>query len=106
MIFLYSDELDKWSKLGAVEVKSVFSRQNNNGKKYVQDLLWEDRNEIANLYCNSARFYTCGSANKLGVSVKACFIKIIAEMQQCDEEEAKKILEKLSIDRFSVDVFA
>ncbi|CAF4344452.1 unnamed protein product, partial [Rotaria sordida] len=28
--FLYSDELNKWSKLGAVEVKSVFSRQNNN----------------------------------------------------------------------------
>ncbi|CAF1071748.1 unnamed protein product [Rotaria sordida] len=104
--FLYSDELNKWLKLGAVEVKSVFSRQNNNGKKYVQDLLWEDRNEIANLYCNSARFYTCGSANKLGVSVKACFIKIIAEMQQCNEEEAKKILEKLSIDRFSVDFFA
>ncbi|CAF3298666.1 unnamed protein product [Rotaria sp. Silwood2] len=104
--FLYLDELDRWSKLGAVEIKSVFSRQENNGKKYVQDLLWEDRNEIAKLYCSGARFYTCGSAKKLGVSVKTCFIKIITEIKQCDEEEAGKILEKISLDRYSVDVFA
>ncbi|CAF1196954.1 unnamed protein product [Rotaria sp. Silwood1] len=104
--FLYSNELDKWSKLGAVQVKSVFSRQANNKNKYVQDLLWEDRNEIANLYCNGARFYTCGSAKKVGASVKTCFTKIIAEIKQCDEEEAAKILEEISLDRYSVDVFA
>ncbi|CAF0826230.1 unnamed protein product [Adineta steineri] len=103
--FLYSDELDKWSKLGAIEVKSIFSREKNDDKKYVQDLLWEDRNEIAKLYSNGARFYTCGSANKLGTSVKTCFIKIIAEMKQCNEDEAGKILEEISLDRYSVDVF-
>ncbi|CAF0825393.1 unnamed protein product [Adineta steineri] len=69
------------------------------------DLLWEDRNEIAKLYSNGARFYTCGSANKLGTSVKTCFIKIIAEMKQCNEDEAGKILEEISLDRYSVDVF-
>ena len=41
-------------------------------------------------------FYTCGSAKKLGASVKTCFIKIIADDQQCDEEEAAKILEQIS----------
>ena len=104
--FLYSDELDKWSKLGAVEVRSVFSRQKNNVKKYVQDLLWEDRNEIAKLYHSGARFYTCGSTKKLGTSVTTCFIKIIAEIHQCNEQEARQILEKISLDRYSVDVFA
>ncbi|CAF0757068.1 unnamed protein product [Adineta steineri] len=104
--FLYSNEFEKWSSLGAVQVKSVFSRQSNNGKKYVQDLLWEDRNEIASLYCNGARFYTCGSGRKVGTSVKTCFIKIIAEIKQCNEEEATKILEKISCDRYNVDVFA
>ncbi|CAF0816616.1 unnamed protein product [Adineta steineri] len=103
--FLYSDELDKWSKLAAVEVKSIFSREKNDDKKYVQDLLWKDRNEIAKLYSNGARFYTCGSANKLGTSVKTCFIKIIAEIKQCNEVEAGKILEEISLDRYSVDVF-
>ena len=104
--FLYATELNKWSKHGAVEIKSVFSRQNNNGKKYVQDLLWEDRNEINQLYANGARFYTCGSARKLGASIKACFIKIIAEVKQCNDEEAWKIFEKISLYRYTVDVFA
>ncbi|UJR17947.1 hypothetical protein I4U23_004846 [Adineta vaga] len=103
---LYFDELDKWSKVGAVEIRHVFSRQQTNGRKYVQDLLWEDRNEIAKLYSDGARFYTCGSARKLGASVKTCFIKIIAEMKQTNEEEASKILEEISLDRYSVDVFA
>jgi cytochrome P450/NADPH-cytochrome P450 reductase len=103
--FLYSNELEKWSKLGAVQIKSVFSRQENQDKKYVQDLLWEDRKEIAQLYRDGAHFYTCGSAHKLGASVKTCFIKIISEVKQCNEEEAAKILEKISRNRYSVDVF-
>jgi cytochrome P450/NADPH-cytochrome P450 reductase len=103
--FLYSNELEKWSKLGAVQIKSVFSRQGNQDKKYVQDLLWEDRKEIAQLYRDGAHFYTCGSAHKLGASVKTCFIKIISEVKQCNEEEAAKILEKISRNRYSVDVF-
>ncbi|CAF1381093.1 unnamed protein product [Rotaria magnacalcarata] len=102
---LYSNSLNKWSTLGAVEIKTVFSRQDNNGKKYVQDLLWEDRKDIAELYRNGAHFYVCGSAQKIGASVKICFTKIIAETQQCDEEEARKILGKMSLDRYSVDVF-
>jgi cytochrome P450/NADPH-cytochrome P450 reductase len=39
--FLYSDELQKWSKIGAVHVKPVFSRESNGNKKYVQDLVWK-----------------------------------------------------------------
>ncbi|CAF1436399.1 unnamed protein product, partial [Adineta ricciae] len=103
--FLYADELDKWTKVGAVEVRSVFSREVVDGKKYVQDLLWEDRKEIEKLYDDGARFYTCGSARKLGASVKTCFVKIIAETKQCDEQAAGKILENMSLDRFSIDVF-
>ena len=92
--------------MGAVKLRIVFSRQpNNNEKKYVQDLLWEDRNEIKDLYCKGARFYTCGSARKVGASVKTCFIKIIQDVKQCDEEEAAKLLEEISQDRYSVDVF-
>ncbi|CAF4396543.1 unnamed protein product, partial [Rotaria sordida] len=45
--FLYANKFDRWSKLGAVQIKTVFSRQGINGKKYVQDLIWEDRDEIA-----------------------------------------------------------
>ncbi|CAF0947970.1 unnamed protein product [Adineta steineri] len=103
--FLYLDELNIWSQLPKIQVKSVFSRENNDGNKYVQDLLWEDRNEIANLYFNGARFYTCGSGKNLGTSVKTCLIKIIAEIEQRNEDEAREILEEISLDRYSVDVF-
>jgi cytochrome P450/NADPH-cytochrome P450 reductase len=104
--FLYSNELDKWSKLGAVQIKIAFSRQSDENKKYVQYLIWEDRNQIAKLYRDGARFYICGSAKKLATAVKICFIKIIADDQQCDEEKAASILENISIDRYNVDVFA
>ncbi len=103
---LYSNELDKWSKLGAVQIKIAFSRQSDENKKYVQHLIWEDRNEIAKLYREGTRFYTCGSARKLAASVKTCFIKIIVDDQQCDEEKAAKILENISIDQYNVDVVA
>jgi cytochrome P450/NADPH-cytochrome P450 reductase len=104
--FLYSDELQKWSKIGAVHVKPVFSRESNGNKKYVQDLVWEDRKDIVKFYSEGARFYTCGSATKLAVSVKTCFIKIIADHKQCDETKAAEILERISVNRYNVDVFA
>ncbi|CAF2728796.1 unnamed protein product [Rotaria sp. Silwood2] len=104
--FLYADELDKWSKLGAVQVKHVFSRESKDGKKYVQDLVWEDRKDIIKLFSEGARLYTCGSATKLAGSLKTCFIKIIAEHRQCDETEAAAVLAKADANRYSVDVFA
>ena len=104
--FLYEGDLEKWSKVDAIQIKSVFSRQGNADRNYVQDLLWEDREEIKELYRQGARFYVCGSARKLSASVKACFIKILGEAHQCDEDEATKILDQISLERYSVDVFA
>lgn len=104
--FLYADELKRWSNLGAVQAKTVFSRQGDGTKKYVQDLLWEDRQDIGELYKQGCHFYTCGSASKLGKSVKICFTKILAEIHQCDHEEASRIFDQISQDRFNIDVFA
>ncbi|CAF1239531.1 unnamed protein product [Rotaria sordida] len=104
--FLYADELDKWSKIGAIQVKHVFSRGSKDGKKYVQDLVWEDRKDIRKLFSEGARLYTCGSATKLAGSLKTCFIKIIADHRQCDESEAATILATVDATRYSVDVFA
>ncbi|CAF1180573.1 unnamed protein product [Rotaria sp. Silwood1] len=104
--FLYFNELEKWSQLGAVQVKTTFSRQPDDDKKYVQDLVWKDRQEIVRLFREGAYFYTCGSASKLAVSLKACLTKIIAEEKQCDEKTASDIFEKISVNRYNVDVFA
>ena len=104
--FLYADELEGWAKLGAIQVKTAFSRQANGDKKHVQDLLWEDRQVMSKLFAEGARFYACGSATKLAASLKQCFIKIIIEHHQCDEETAAEILEEKSVNRYSVDVFS
>lgn len=87
------------------KLKRFFLVKKIKRKKYVQDLLWDDRNEIPKLYNDGAYFYTCGSAKKLGTSVKTCFIKIISDVKQCNEEEAAIILEEISRDRYNVDVF-
>jgi cytochrome P450/NADPH-cytochrome P450 reductase len=86
------------TQLGAVQIKVAYSRKSNEDKKYIQNFIWEDRNEIAKLYHKNARFYIFGSARKLAASVKICFIKIFANDQQCDEEKAAKILESISND--------
>ncbi len=49
--------------------------------------------------------YTCGNAKKLDASVKTCFIKIILHHEQCNEEEATKVLENIPRDKYNVDVF-
>ncbi|CAF3144371.1 unnamed protein product [Rotaria socialis] len=103
--FLYSNELNRWLQLGVVQVKTVFSRQSENDRKYVQHLVWDDRQEIVRLFHSGARFYTCGSATKLAGSLKTCLIKIIAEEKQCDEKAAVDIFENISVNRYNVDVF-
>lgn len=104
--FIYMDELEKWSKLGAVQVKHVYSRESNTSKKYVQDLVWDDRQDIIQLFSKGAQLYTCGSAKKLAGSLKTCFIKIVAEHRKCDETEAAEVLAKITDTRYNVDVFA
>jgi cytochrome P450/NADPH-cytochrome P450 reductase len=104
--FIYKEELARWENLGAVKIRHVFSRNSTNNLKYVQDRLWEEREDIKRLFKEGALFYTCGSATKLAASVKQCFIKIISESKKCDEAEAQRIFEKLSQERYSVDVFA
>jgi cytochrome P450/NADPH-cytochrome P450 reductase len=97
--FLYAGELEGWSKLGAIQVKTAFSRQECSDGKYVQDLVWKDRKEMSKLFDAGARFYACGSATKLAASLKSCFIRMIIEHHQCDEEKAAEILETKTMNR-------
>jgi cytochrome P450/NADPH-cytochrome P450 reductase len=101
--FLYSKKLNKWSKRRAVGIKCAFSSQENQDKKYVQNLLWEDRNEIAQLYRDDAHFYTCGSAKKLGASVKTYFVMIISALDNVMKIKQQQFLKKsLMIDTMSM----
>lgn len=66
--FLYKDEWDNYSKelQGKFTLRTAFSRQPpykpDGGKIYVQDLIWEDRDIIADGILNGKGYvYICGS---------------------------------------------
>ncbi|KAI0805974.1 hypothetical protein BC629DRAFT_1590402 [Irpex lacteus] len=66
--FLYSDsDLKEWEELGVVKVRPAFSRASAEslGCKYVQDRVWNDREDISKFYDQGARYYVCGSSKVL-----------------------------------------
>ncbi|KAI0451948.1 hypothetical protein F5B21DRAFT_506720 [Xylaria acuta] len=72
--FLYADELREWEGLGAVQVRPAFSRRGPpraQGKaeyKYTHERMWEERDEIRDLFRQGAKIFVCGSASKLAKS--------------------------------------
>jgi len=58
--FIYKDELDEYSREGVLtHLHTAFSRLQTN-KVYVQDRIWEQRQEIWELIQKGANIYICG----------------------------------------------
>ena len=84
--FLYKDEWDNYSKElhGKFLMRCAFSREppykTDGGKIYVQDLLWEDREMVANAILNGRGYiYICGDARSMSKAVEETFCKILGE---------------------------
>ncbi|KNC99987.1 hypothetical protein, variant [Spizellomyces punctatus DAOM BR117] len=118
--FIYRDELQRWTALGAVQVRPCFSRGSGvptppaspssypdrpTQHKYVYEAMYADREELKEMFIDGARFYVCGSASKLAKSVRETFIRIYREMKGVGEEEAQKWFEELKGVRYATDVF-
>lgn len=62
---LYSDEFDKWQRLGAVDVRYAFSKEPDHpladGCKYVGDRMVRDIDDVRDLWQKGAKVYFCGS---------------------------------------------
>lgn len=110
---LYREEMDRWEKLGAVDVRRAFSRSDVSeakGCKYVQDRLWLDREEVGTLWKKDAKVYICGS-RKVGDAVKQVIIRTAKEIHakekgtERSDEEVAKWLDGLKNERFATDVF-
>lgn len=108
---LYSDELAEWEKIGAVTIKRAFSRtpEKSNGHKYVQDALWADRKEIAELWENNAKLFVCGS-KRVGSAVQDVAYRMRSagaklKGQELTEEEIKDWWNELRNVRYATDVF-
>ena len=102
--FIYKDELADWKNKGVVQVKTAFSKMENK-PKYVQDVIWENKDEVADMFKAGGKIYLCGSAARLGKSAAEVCKKIYQEKTGVDEKEADEWLEKQKEDRYVSDVF-
>ncbi|KAI9152295.1 P450 family fatty acid hydroxylase [Paramyrothecium foliicola] len=102
---LYAAELDTSP---AVEVRYAYSRYGN-GPQYVQNLIWADRHELAELWESGSRVYVCGG-RMLGQGVKETVCRIYRELaeERCGAKSQADIeqwwVEALR-SQYSVDIF-
>ena len=97
-------ELEGWEKLRVVELRPAFSRASS-WDKYVPDRIWEDREELRELFGAGAKFFMCGSANELAKSTNEVLEKIVVEAKGCEVKDAKEWLQKQKVDRYVTDIF-
>ncbi|KAF9561343.1 hypothetical protein CPC08DRAFT_635624 [Agrocybe pediades] len=83
--FLYKDEWAKYEEelKGKFKMHCAFSRQNykpDGSKIYVQDLIWEDREHIADAILNGKGYvYICGEAKSMSKQVEEVLARILGE---------------------------
>ena len=104
---MYREEFDKWEQQGAVSVHSAYSSKPGiaGGAKHVQERIWNDREEVAELYKQDAQLYMCG-AEMVGSGVEEVMAKIRSEANGEDLATAKKWVQELKGERYWSDVFS
>ena len=105
---LYGEEIDKWEKSGAVQVRYAFSQapEQSEGCKYVQDRVWHDREEAKGLWEKGARIFVCGSG-AVGEGIREVVMKTWEEAKEGRTKEgAETWFREVKGERFASDVFA
>lgn len=106
--FIYADELRAWEEQGIVDVRPAFSKRAPSGEKtrYVPDRIYEDKQELKDLFSRGAKIFVCGSASKLAKSTATVCKKIWLEANSGSEDkEADEWLETVRETRYVSDVF-
>ena len=109
---LYPEEFAKWEEAGAVKIFRVYSRKPelSQGRKHVQDALWEERHDYTPLWDEGARLYVCGS-RAVGDAVTETALRLYTAGEKkkhgkdISEDEAKEWWEQLRNARYATDVF-
>jgi cytochrome P450/NADPH-cytochrome P450 reductase len=75
--YLYEDELRSYEADGVVKVDTVFSREGNAERRYVQDAIIGRADEVWNLIEDQrANIYVCGNANTMAPGVRTALIQV------------------------------
>lgn len=82
---MYRDEWPQYKEelKGKFQMHSAFSRQNykpDGSKIYVQDLIWNEREQIADAILNGKGYvYICGEARSMSKQVEDVLARILGE---------------------------
>ena len=108
---LYAEELETWSKLGAVDVRYACSRkpEDSKGCKYVQDRVLHDREDVIRMFGQGAMVYVCGS-REVAQELSAAAKELVRWKTETDGaaislEMVEDFLASMRNSRFAADVF-
>ena len=104
--FLYREELETFEKDGVTKLYVAFSRLDPQKKVYVQDKIYEDKDEVWQLLQKGAIVYICGDTSHMVPDVRRTFARIYQEQTGRSEQEANQWLDDLAAkDRYMVDIW-
>ena len=104
--FIYKNELQDFISSGVLnKLDLAFSRDQKN-KIYVQNVMYENKNEFYNWLESGAYLYICGDANRMAKDVEDMIIKIIMECSSISFDAALEYLNNLKREkRYLRDVY-
>lgn len=103
--FIYEEELNIFVEQGTTELATAFSRLEEK-KVYVQDRIWESRDNVWQLLQDGAIIYVCGDASNMAPDVRKTFAAIYQEQTGKSIDDAEQWLKQLTDEqRYLVDVW-
>lgn len=106
--FLYQYELGQYQKDGTLDHLFVaFSRQPDQPRTYVQDLLRKHADVVVPLLDQGAAIYVCGDARKMAADVQSALVEIVGAAHGLPATEAEAVVERWKAEgRYLQDVWA
>jgi sulfite reductase (NADPH) flavoprotein alpha-component len=104
--FLYQLEIQDWLSSGVLTRASLAFSRDQPEKIYVQNRMWEAREELWRWLEDGAVLYVCGDAKAMARDVHATLLRIISEATRCDSGGAAAWLRSAIADgRYKRDVY-
>lgn len=102
--FLYQLEIQDWLKSGVLSRLDLATSRDQPEKRYVQHVLWEQRDALRGKLADGATLYLCGDAKHMARDVDATLIRVLSEGK--DEREGQAALDALvTSGRYKKDVY-
>jgi cytochrome P450 / NADPH-cytochrome P450 reductase len=105
--FIYADELKAFAAAGLTRLHTAFSRAESHPKRYVQDLIKAEADQLWPLLERGAAIYVCGDASKMAPAVRQAFVDLFITKAGLEAATAHARLDAMtSSGRYSTDVWA